>query len=534
MKEFKKYTLLLVVFLEVCVLNAQNYTISNNRTFEHLFIQKLAVAANFHTAIQPYSQNEINRIINYDTTLSKLNYKGNSNLLKRLSNKNLINLGKNKFTLNLNPIINTAATLEKNNIKTSTLHETSFGLNLKSSLGKKWSGEFVYLFDNSIYPSYINTIVKTKNISPGYGYSKNNKSIFSEGNITFTADKNFTFQAGYGKNFIGDGYRSLFLSDNANSYPYLKILANIWKIKYMALYTNFQDIRNTNGIYNNYKEKFSTIHYLSYNATKWLNFGFFESIIFEAQEGNFYRGYEISYLNPIIFLRSTEFAQGSADNALLGGSLKIKIKKKNIFYGQVLLDEFLLKELKAGNGWWGNKFGVQAGLKMYDFLTIKNLKLQLEYNIVRPFTYSYFIENSNINTLQNYGHFNAPLAHPLGANFKEFTANLSYHKKRWIIETLTTYAKIGFDTSLTTTIGQDIYKPYNDRAKDYGHFVTQGNTTNIINNTLKVSYIINPKSQLILQMGVTNRTYKNPSTNNFSNLFFIGLKTAIINRYFDI
>ena len=81
------------------------------------------------------------------------------------------------------------------------------------------------LSDNSKYPSHIDSLVEDKNISPGYGYSKLGRAFAAQANITFTPDDNFAFQLGYGKNFIGDGYRSLFLSDNANSYPYLKITA---------------------------------------------------------------------------------------------------------------------------------------------------------------------------------------------------------------------------------------------------------------------------------------------------------------------
>ena len=531
----KRLTILfsLIIFL-FSGIYAQNYNLTAERTFEHLFLQHLEEATNFHTGIKPYAKTEVNKIVDYDSTLSLLNHEGNSNLITHLTNEDLVKWGGKNFDLQFNPVINAGITFENNDAENKTLNEAAFGINLKSRLGKKWSGELVYLFDRSTYASYIDEQVEERNISPGYGYSQNDRAIFSQGNITFTADENFTFQAGYGKNFIGDGYRSVFLSDNSNSYPYFKITANIWKIKYMALYTNFQDIRFSDGVYSNYREKFSTIHYLSYNATKWLNIGFFESIIFQAQDGNFYRGFDFSYLNPIIFLRSTEFAQGSADNALLGGNMKVKIKKKNILYGQLLLDEFLLEELRNGNGWWGNKYAIQVGIKMYDFLTIKNLKAQLEYNIVRPFTYSHSFENAPNSTLQNFAHFNAPLAHPLGANFKETTIGLSYTRKRWILEGLTTIAKVGFDTRLTSSIGQDVYRSSNIRVQDFGHFTTQGLTTDIINTTLKLSCIINPKSQLILQVGATNRTFMNSVTNQSSNLFFVGLRTSIINRYFDI
>lgn len=511
---------------------AQNFNVTNHRTFEQLYICNLDTSTNFHSEIKPFSANEVNKVISIDSISSQV--RTNSSLINLIFNRNLVSSEKENFKLYINPIINTGFGIEKTNSKNLSINESAFGLNIKSSLKKKWSGEFDFLVDNSQYPLHIDHLLKLQNAGQGYGYTKDQQSLYFQGNLTFTADDVFTFQAGMGKNFIGDGYRSLFLSDYANSYPYFKVTANFWKIKYMALYTNFQDIRFGNGNFNDFHQKFSTIHYLSYNATKWLNIGFFESIVFQAQEGSFYRGYEISYLNPVLFLRPVEYHQGSADNALMGGSLKMKLKKKNIFYGQILLDEFLLSEIKANRGWWGNKQGYQIGVKSYDIFGIKGLKIQLEYNTVRPFTYSYYEVASSLNTLQNYGNYNSPLAHPLGANFKEIVGGLSFHKKRWIFEAMSTFAKIGLDTNSNFSIGQDIYQPYNNREKEYGYQTGGGTNTTIMNNSFKVSFVLNPKMQTIIQLGINNRTYKNAFINESSNWFSVGIKTALINQYFDI
>lgn len=509
---------------------AQNFNIGNERTISSLYNRYLDTAKNLHSSIKPLYKKEATA---YDSILYELNIDSKHKFLNSISNYSIKESYENNPEITVSPILNTGFTLEKNNISSQNLIEFSPGLRMNAHIGKKWSSQFTYLWDFSKYPSHVDAMIKSKNISPGFGYSKNDKATYAEGNITFTADDNFTFQLGYGKNFIGDGYRSLFLSDNANSYPYLKVTANIWKLKYMALYTNYFDIIGSNGNMNNYFLKFSSTHYLSYNASKWLNIGLFESIIWQSQEDQFYRGYDINYLNPVIFLRPIEYAQGSSDNALLGGSLKFRIKKKNILYSQILFDEFLLNELKAGNGWWANKYGIQVGLKSYDFLWIKNLTLQLEYNIVRPFTYSYYQQAANISTLQNYAHFNSPLAHPLGSNFNEIVGGLTYTKKRWIFEGITTIAKIGLDTNSTTSVGQNVYLPYNLREKDYGYTTGGGLSTDILNSTLKVSYVVNAKSQMLLQFGVTNRMYKNQHTNISNNMIFVGFKTAITNRYTD-
>lgn len=513
---------------------AQNYNVTQQRTVEHLFIKSLDTSSNFHSGIKPFANKEVNQVVSIDTLSSGLKYNVQSSLANQIFNENLVDAEKGNFKLLINPLINAGSGIEKISNRTVTLSEIAFGLSLKSAYKTKWSGEFDFLADNSQYPIHIDNLLKTQHAGQGYGYTKDQQAMYFQGNLTFTADDVFTFQAGIGKNIIGEGYRSLFLSDYANSYPYFKATATIWKLKYMALYTNFQDIRFGKGNFSDFHQKFSTIHYLSLNATKWLNFGFFESIVFQAQEGNFYRGYELSYLNPIIFLRPMEYHQGSADNALMGGSIKIKVKKKNIFYGQLLLDEFLLAEIRANRGWWANKYGYQFGVKAYDFVGINGLKIQAELNTVRPFTYSYFENPSTMNTLQNYGHYNAPLAHPLGANFNEVLGGISFHKKRWIFEAMSTYAKVGLDSSVNFSIGQNIYQPYNEREKEYGYKTGGGINTTILNNSFKVSYVLNPKMQTVIQLGINNRTYQNKYGNESSNWITFGIKTALINQYFDI
>src|SRR5690606_25694881 len=112
--------------------------------------------------------------------------------------------------------------------------------------------------------------------------------------------------------------------------------------------------------------------------------GLFESVVFGRKNH-----FEFSYLNPVIFYRSIEQQNGSPDNAMVGLDAKANVAKKLQFYGQLLLDEFKLSEIKAGNGWWANKWGYQLGAKYIDAFGVNNLDLQVEHNRVRPFTYSH-------------------------------------------------------------------------------------------------------------------------------------------------
>ncbi len=122
------------------------------------------------------------------------------------------------------------------------------------------------------------------------------------GQSTFTAAKYLDFQFGYDKNFIGNGYRSLFLSDFGNSYLFLKINTRIWKFNYMNLFTEL--VPQTVNISAGNKlldKKYAAMHHLSMDVTKWLNIGIFESVVFGRRNH-----FEFSYLNPVIFLRLAE------------------------------------------------------------------------------------------------------------------------------------------------------------------------------------------------------------------------------------
>ena len=57
--------------------------------------------------------------------------------------------------------------------------------------------------------------------------------------------------------------------------------------------------------------------------------------------------------------------------------------------------------------------------------------------------------------------------------------------------------------------------------------ILTGKLTRIIEKKYK-------KTQMILQLGLTNRVYNNSNEGISSTMFFFGLKTAIVNRYFDI
>ena len=190
------------------------------------------------------------------------------------------------------------------------------------------------------------------------------------------------------------------------------------------------------------RKKHATIHYLNIAIKKNIHLGVFESIIWQSKSEEVYKGYELAYLNPVIFYRPVEFSQHSSKgNALMGANLNLLFKSVTV-YGQFLLDDLNISRQKDGDenyqeGFFQNKYGYQLGLKG----KIGGVKYLLEYNQVQPYTYGHRT------ILQNYSHMNQPLAHPLGANFSELLLMATYSINRFVFDIKMMSAKYGGQNS---------------------------------------------------------------------------------------
>ncbi|HEY2720434.1 MAG TPA: hypothetical protein VGI82_01830 [Chitinophagaceae bacterium] len=364
------------------------------------------------------------------------------------------------FDLAINPVLQFQVSKEKGN--SETLFLNSRGVTLRGKIANK-IGFYSYVTDNQERdPLYVQQWVGKYKAVPNEGYYKSFKTtgydyFDARGYFTFTAAKYIHVQFGYDKNFIGNGYRSLFLSDFSNNNLFLKLNTRIWRINYQNLFMelNATEPRGPDRLL---RKKYAVVHHLDINLAKSLNIGLFEAVVFGRPDH-----FEFGYLNPIIFYRSIEQQNGSADNAFVGLDAKWNVKHAFQFYGQLLIDEFVLSEIKENRGSWVNKWGVQAGVKYVDAFKIRNLDLQLETNRVRPFTYSHS------DSVANYTHYNQPLAPPLGANFQEFIGIARYQPApRWFLEGKLFYWKQGIDSSNTVSYGSNIFLPNTFRNMDLG------------------------------------------------------------------
>ncbi|WP_232373030.1 hypothetical protein [Pinibacter aurantiacus] len=431
------------------------------------------------------------------------------------------------FFLAINPVLQFQISKEKDN--NESLFLNTRGLSGRGLIAKKIGFDF-YLTDNQERtPGFVQKWVDSFHAVPGAGFYKPFKTTAYDyfdgrGSIYFNVTKYINVQFGFDKNFYGNGYRSLFLSDFSNNYLFLKLSTRIWKLNYEMLVNELvpQDKNITAGN-TVVDKKYSTIHRLSMNVTKWLNVGLFDNVVYGRTNS-----IELAYLNPIIFLRPAESNNGSGDNSMIGIDLKANVAKKLQFYSQIMLDEFVLSHVKDQDGWWGNKYGIQAGMKYIDAFGIKNLDIQGEINAVRPYTYSHY------DSVANWTHYNQPLAHPFGANFVEGIGIIRYQPLRKLsIQAKLIAWRQGLDSS-GTNYGGNVFKDYNTRPGDFGFNIGSGAKGTGVNGSLWVGYEV--LENLFVDGTFMYRKLSVPSYssyNNNSTMFTLGLRLNMFRREYD-
>lgn len=503
------------------------------------------VGSNNHTASKPFTYTEVAKYYNLAAENTKLKKNASGWWARKLWNESMVEIQGEGYWFTLNPIFDLQGGSASGDKKVNTFVNTR-ALNFRGGLGKQLNFTTTVFESQGRFAGYFNRYAESIKpsggnpaIIPGMGIAKEYLSDaydfpLAEANLTFVPNKYFDMQLGYGRNFIGDGYRSLLESDGASPYPYFKLNTNFWKIKYTNTYMWLKDVRPETTIDRTYTTKYMANHYLSWNVSNRLNLGFFESVIWSNTNN---RGFDMSFVNPIIFYRSVEFASSArSGNALLGITYKYKWSDQINLYGQFLLDEFSLGDVKRGDNSWKNKYGYQLGVKYFNAFKVDNLFMQLEYNHVRPYVYSHS------DPITNYGHNNQSVGHQWGGNFKEFIAIARYHKGRIFGDAKMTFGTRGLDFNTTQdsfNYGGNIYKDYDlKRPYDIGVKVGQGNRTTIFIADLQAGYLVNPATNLKLFGSFIYRNF-DPTKNTLTTFkentswFTVGLKADIFNWYFD-
>lgn len=410
------------------------------------------------------------------------------------------------------------------------------GLELRGMVDKK-VGFYAFIGENqAVLPAYVNDEKNRTLAIPHEGFWKGFKTngvdfFQARGYIDFGIAKHIYMQFGHDKMFVGNGVRSLVWSDYGPPQLYMRANVKVWKLNYL-----FQLNRMAADIYGNttgltsgkYPEKFVAFHHVSFNIGRKLNLGIFESVAFSPADTTINNNsFEWNYLNPVIFYRAVEQQFGSSDNVIVGLDFKWNVVRNVSMYGQLVIDEFLLSEVKDGNGWWANKFAFQAGAKYMNAFGVNNLDIQAEVNMVRPYTYSH-------GTLYgNFSNYHQAIAHPLGANFRELVGIVRYQPiPRLNLSARTFYAVTGKDGP-GENWGGDILKSNTTREMEHGNEIGQGLRTTIFLGDFSASWMLAHNLFIDLKQVIRRSESDSPAYQNAMSTTSIGLRLNVAQRNYD-
>ncbi len=393
-----------------------------------------------------------------------------------VNDKNWWNLAYNKksdflfyesdnFSLRINPVADFLIGNDGN--QDGTVYTNTRGVEAQGMIDGK-IGFYTFLTTTQArFADYVSDRVLSARAFPNEGFWKEDGNVHdlthARGYFTFNLTPSIDVQAGYDKNFIGNGLRSMVLSDFSSPYLFLKINTRLGPFQYTNLFAELtEDIIFGGGgpADGDYPNKYMAFHRLGVNITPNFELGLYETII--SPKAN------INYFNPIVFYRAIEQQRGSPDNILLGMDFKWNIKNRYQIYGQFLLDEFLIEELRSGDGSWRNKFGAQLGGKYIDAFDIATLDLQVEFNLARPYFYAYELP------ALSYTNFRNPLAHPLGANFREVVLTARYQPINKLYVTGKIIRSTGGDDDQNLNYGGNLLRSTDTRVSDTGNSIGQG------------------------------------------------------------
>jgi len=543
-----KYTRVFITYFSFLLMNGviinvnaqvenQTYSFDQSQKYNNILYN---TNSRFHTSSKPFLFKT--EMLNRKYSLESSNPSSSTNwIMRKLFNEHLIDVEKDDHTFYLDFLPDFQMGSELIDTDKRTTWMNSRGIQAGLTIKDKFTFHTAFFENQAVFPNYLDKYIAETGVVPGQssakGRDKKTKDwMYATASLTYEFSPYFQLTTAYDKNHIGDGYRSLLLSDFSSNYTHLKFTGQIGNVQYTSIWAYMNDPMNPrldsldsggrfgDGI------KYGAFQYIDYNATNRLSIGFFQSVVWANRNQAGYRGFDFNYLNPGVLLRPVENNnRTSPDKMFLGLNAKYKVLRNITAYGQFLLGEFTSKEFFAGNGYAHNKWGAQFGLRGFDVFGVPNLHFLSEYNMVKPYTYQHFV------SISNYSNNGEPLAHPKGANFREFLLTANYSWNRFNFSGKGMLSTYGTDPDVETNMGGDIFQSYNTIPNLYGNTIGQGVKNNLYFADFRAAYVLNPKYNLRLELGYTQRYRKiEGDITQKSGVINFGLRSSFRNFYGDI
>lgn len=445
-------------------------------------------------------------------------------LTETLFKKHLFEAKGSNYYLTISPIVDLNIGKDRADTNERRLFQNTRGIFIEGDLFNNFSfstsfyenqGRFsnyesaYYSSVGELYPNQTAGTYTTQNaVIPGSARTKPFKTdgfdyAYATGNIIYRPHQKILLSAGNTSHFVGDGYRSMLLSDNSIPAPFFRgnfQLSKKWHFNYLRMrLINLMRKPASTTVEAYYETKGYSSNYVTFQATKKLAVSLFEGIIWSKGDSILSKKVHPVYYNPLPFLAS----------ALLSSNEIYALHGLNIsfapFPSHRLYSQFAIGNLNS------HQTAFQIGYRGYNFFGSKNFMIQLEYNNVTKGMYQ------SDNPRLNYSHYNLPLAHVKGNSFQEFILRSNYEKNRIYLDIKSVYYLLKDYSPLSLlSVSKDI-------PLESGPVFLQ---------QVEVGYRFNKKMNLTIFGNWQYRT-EMLSINQKANLLFIGIRTGINNHYND-
>ncbi len=401
-----------------------------------------------------------------------------------LLNENLISIEKENFSLIINPVLNLNIGFSKNDKSKKYYTQNTRGIDVSAKIGKKLFIHSDFYENQSYLIDYFRK--EASFVVMGQGRTKPFKDggtdfASSSASILYQINDNIALEFGNDKLFIGDGYRSLILSDCSFYYPFLKADFSYKNFSYQAIYTEYQNVMNSDNEISVLNKRRGQYNIFSYNLKNKLRLSVFEASLWNGKN---FSSLPASFYLPIIGIKKTLYKfDDETNNLFYGLNILFSASRTAKLYTQVVIDD-LSKD--------STKYSLQFGSK---FL-LNHFFLQAELNYSKENTYNHYDASLNNN------HFNYPLALPLSNDFAEIVLRTKYYKHRFLVDYKFSFARNSFS----------VYK----------------DNRNFTFSDFKLSFFINPKTNLSLFI---NYFYRHNEKK--SDILLFGIRTNLRREYRD-
>lgn len=446
------------------------------------------------------------------------------NLTETLFKKHLFEAKGANYFITISPVLDLAKGKDFDDTNVRTLFQNTRGFLIEGDLLKNFSFSTA-LFENQgryskyetsyyssigeLYPNQGTGVYTTQNaVVPGGARTKPFKGdgfdyAYAVGNIVYKPHRSILLSAGNTSQFIGDGYRSLLLSDNSVPAPFIRGVFKIsekWQFNYFRMrLMNLMRKPVSSSVEAYYESKAFSANYITFLPSKKISISLFEGVIWSKGDSITSHKAHPLYYNPIPFVANLALTDQEI-YSVIGLNLSYSLTPGHRFYGQFALGNLNSKQL-----------AYQIGYRGYNYFGLKNFMLQLEYNNVSKDMYS-----SN-NSRLNFSHYNLPLAAVKGNSFQEILLRSNYEWKRiyFDLKTIVYFVK---DYSSVDLLPVTKTVPLETGA--------------ILLQQIELGYRFNKKMNLTI---FGNWQFRSEMLSVFqtTNQVFIGLRTGINNRYND-